>query len=52
MLWFGMIESTGMSGRFPVLLSQVDVAQSAVHVTWKTWPGVDGVLALKPPTAA
>jgi hypothetical protein len=47
-----MIESTGMSGRSPVLSSQVDVAQVAAHVTWKTWPGVVGVLALKPPTAA
>jgi hypothetical protein len=49
---FAMIESTGMSGRFPVLLFQVKEAQSVVQTTWKTWPGVAGVLALKPPTAA
>src|SRR4051812_42365786 len=47
-----MIESTGMSGRLPVLSAQVDDAQSVAHVTWKTWPGVDGVFALNPPTAA
>jgi hypothetical protein len=47
-----MIESTGMSGRLPVLLLQVKEAQSVVQTTWKTWPGVKGVLALKPPTAA
>ena len=47
-----MIESTGMSGRLPVLSSQVEVTQFAVQVTWKTWPGVAGVLASKPPTAA
>src|SRR5690348_367471 len=48
-----MIESTGMSGRSPLLSAQVDVAQSVPpQVTWKTWPGVEGVLALKPPTAA
>src|SRR5438132_1900684 len=47
-----MIESTGMSGRLPLLSSQVKDPQVAVHVTWKTWPGVVGVLALKPPTAA
>jgi hypothetical protein len=52
MLWFGMIESTGMSGRFPVLSAQVKVVQFEAQVTWKTWPGVDGVLASKPPTAA
>ena len=47
-----MIESTGISGRLPVLSLQVKDAQSVVQVTWKTWPGVAGVLALKPPTAA
>ena len=47
-----MIESTGMSGRLPLLFAQVNEAQFAVQVTWKTWPGVDGVFALKPPTAA
>ena len=47
-----MIESTGMSGRLPVLSTHVKDAQLTVHVTWKTWPGVAGVLALKPPTAA
>src|SRR2546425_10651503 len=47
-----MIESTGISGRLPVLSSQVKDPQVAAHVTWKTWPGVVGVLALKPPTAA
>ena len=47
-----MIESTGMSGRLPVLFGQVNEAQLVVQVTWKTWPGVVGVLALKPPTAA
>jgi hypothetical protein len=52
MLWFGMIESTGMSGRFPVLFAHVNVAQFEVQVTWKTCPGVDGVFASKPPTAA
>src|SRR5207237_1168501 len=51
-LGLAMIESTGMSGRLPVLLLQTNVAQLAVQVTWKTWPGVVGVLALKPPTAA
>jgi hypothetical protein len=47
-----MIESTGMSGKLPVLSAHVNEAQFAVHVTWKTWPGVAGVFALKPPTAA
>src|SRR5437870_6652508 len=47
-----MIESTGMSGRLPVLSFQVKEAQLLVQTTWKTWPGMDGVLALKPPTAA
>ena len=46
-----LTESTGMSGRLPLLSAQLNVAQVAVQVTWKTWPGV-GVLALKPPTAA
>ena len=45
-------ESAGMSGRLPLLSAKVKVAQLAVHVTWKTWPGLVGVLALKPPTAA
>src|SRR5207253_11263878 len=51
---FGLaiIESTGMSGRLPVLLVQVKAAQLAVQTTRKTWPGVTGVLALKPPTPA
>jgi hypothetical protein len=47
-----MMESTGMSGRFPLLFSHVNAAQSAVQATRKTWPGVVGVLALNPPTAA
>src|ERR1017187_3863751 len=47
-----MTESTGMSGRLPVLSSQLNDAHVAAHVTWKTCPKVDGVLALKPPTAA
>src|SRR5438876_4285503 len=47
-----MMESTGISGRSPVLSAQVNEPQLAVHVTWDTWPGVPGVLALKPPTAA
>ena len=34
-----MIESTGMSGRLPVLFAHVNEAQSTVHVTWNTWPG-------------
>ena len=52
MLWFVMIESTGMLGRLPVLSSHVNVAQFAVQVTWKTCPGVDGVFSSKPPIAA
>src|ERR1700694_3046781 len=51
-LGFAIIESTGTSGRLPVLLLQVKEAQLAVQTTRKTWPGVGGVLALKPPTAA
>ena len=47
-----MIESTGMSGRSPVLSAQVNEPQLAVHVTWNTWPGVVGVLGLKPPIPA
>ena len=31
-----MMESTGMSGRLPLLLLHVDDAQFAVQVTWKT----------------
>src|ERR1017187_3017801 len=46
-----MTESTGMSGRLPVLSSQLNDAHVAAHVTWKTCPGIT-VLALKPPTAA
>src|SRR5215467_2817926 len=46
------MESTGISGRLPVLSSHVNEAQSAAQVTWNTWPGVVGVLALNPPTAA
>src|SRR3979411_66 len=49
---FAIIESTGMSGRLPVLLVQVKAAQSAVQATRKIWPGVVGGLALNPPTAA
>src|SRR5256885_8408718 len=51
---FGLaiIESTGMSGRLPVLLLHTNVAQSAAQTTRKTCPGVVGVLALNPPTAA
>src|SRR5437763_1306861 len=49
---FAMIESTGTFGRLPLLFSQVNVAQLAVQVTWKTCPGVVGVLALNPPIAA
>ena len=45
-------ESTGMSGRLPVLFAHVNEPQFDAHVTWKTWPGCDGVFALKPPTAA
>ena len=47
-----MTESTGMSGRLPLLFSHVNVAQFAVQVTWKTCPECVGVFALKPPTAA
>ncbi len=47
-----MIESTGMSGRLPLLSVHVNVAQLVVQTTLKTWPGVEGVLSLKPPTAA
>jgi hypothetical protein len=47
-----MIESTGMLGRLPLLFAHVNVAQFEVQVTWNTWPGVNGVLASKPPTAA
>src|SRR5437868_1237732 len=47
-----MIESTGMSGKLPVLSAQINEPHVAAHVTWKTWPVVVGVLALKPPTAA
>jgi hypothetical protein len=47
-----MTESTGMSGRSPLLSNTVDVAQFAVQVTWKRCPGVVGVFWLKPPTAA
>ena len=42
-----MIESTGISGRLPVLFTHVKEPQLAVQVTWKTWPGVVGVLAIK-----
>src|ERR1700738_4630465 len=51
---FGLaiIESTGMSGRLPVLSLHANVAQSAVQTTRKTCPGVEGVLAVNPPTAA
>ena len=47
-----MIESTGMSGRFPLLFCQTGVVQFALQTTLKTWPGDAGVLALNPPTAA
>src|SRR5215213_5888790 len=47
-----MIESTGTSGRLPVLSCHVKLAQSTVQVTRNTWPGVAGVLPLKPPTPA
>ena len=47
-----MTESTGMSGRSPLLSAQVNEPQLEAQVTWNTWPGVPGVLALKPPTAA
>src|SRR5215208_1128181 len=47
-----MIESTGTSGRLPVLSCHMKLAQSTVQVTRNTWPGVAGVLPLKPPTAA
>jgi hypothetical protein len=52
MLGLTMIESTGISGRLPVLFAQVKEPQSAAQVTWKTWPAVAGVLVLNPPTAA
>src|ERR1051326_5448563 len=52
MLGFTMTESTGMSGRLPVLFVQVKDAQLAVQSTRKRWPVVVGVLASKPPTAA
>src|SRR6266567_4027591 len=41
-----------MYGRLPDLSRHVNEPQSAAQVTWKTWPGVVGVLALNPPTAA
>src|SRR6476659_2405826 len=44
--------STGMFGRFSLLFAQVNVAQPAVHVTWYTCPGVEGVFWSKPPMAA
>ena len=47
-----MMESIGRSGRLPVLFTQVNEAQLAVHVTMKTWPGVEGVFSSKPLTAA
>src|SRR5271165_2503412 len=50
-----MMESTGMSGRLPVSSVQVDPSHGVevmVQTTRNTWPGVAGVLALKPPTAA
>jgi hypothetical protein len=31
-----MIESTGMSGRLPLLSAHVKEAQSTAQVTWKT----------------
>src|SRR5690348_9823212 len=51
-LGLAMMESTGMLGRLPLLLTQLKVAQLAVHVTWNTCPWVLGVFSLKPPTAA
>src|ERR1043165_6160781 len=47
-----MTESTGISGRLPVLSVQVKDAQLLEQTTWKRWPGVVGEFALKPPTAA
>src|SRR4051794_34451631 len=47
-----MTESTGMSGRSPLLSVQLNELQLEAHVTWNTWPGVPGVFGLKPPTAA
>ena len=47
-----MIESTGISGRLPVLFAHVNEPQLAAQVTWNTWPGIVGVLASNPPTAA
>ena len=52
LLGLTMIESTGMSGRSPLLSAQTNEPQLEAQVTWNTWPGVPGVLALKPPTAA
>ena len=55
--WFGMfglamIALAGMSGRLPLLSTQVKLAHCAVQVTCNTWPGVAGVFSSKPPTAA
>src|ERR1019366_2855979 len=50
-----MMESTGMSGRVPVLSGQVNPSHGVagmVQATRNTWPGVLGELLLKPPTAA
>jgi hypothetical protein len=51
---FGLaiIESIGTFGRLPLLFSQVNVAQFAVHVTRYTCPGVLGVFWSNPPSAA
>lgn len=40
------------SGRLPLTLRQLTLLQSALQRTWNTCPGVAGVLALKPATAA
>src|SRR5271154_2605155 len=50
-----MMESTGMSGRLPSSAVQVNPSHEVevmVQTTRNTCPGVVGVLALKPPTAA
>src|ERR1043165_1478028 len=41
-----------MSGRFPLLSVQVNVAQFVVQSTRNRWPGVDGALASKPSSAS